>query len=89
MESPQIDLEVQTESEILLYPNPASRLVQIAGASDLDVVSIEIYDSMGRLMKRTMNDTSLDVSFLNEGVYALKLDTSNGIVSKLLYVTKK
>jgi hypothetical protein len=89
MESPHIDEAVRIDSDILLYPNPASRVVQIAGAADLIVLSVEIYDSMGRLQKRILNDSSVDVSTLNEGVYAVNIMTPNGIVSESLYVTKK
>jgi hypothetical protein len=89
MESPQAEIDVQSNSDILLYPNPASNFVQIAGTSDLRVLRVEIYDSMGRMRKYVMNDTSVEVTNLNEGVYAVKIITANGIVSRSLYVTKK
>ncbi len=89
MESPEVEIGAQSDTEILLYPNPTSHIFQIAGASDLKVLSIEIYDSMGRLQNRTFGETSLNVSLLDEGVYAVKIITPTGIVSKSLYVTKK
>ena len=89
MESPQADVDAQGDTDVLVYPNPASSIFQIAGASDLSVLRVEIYDSMGRLLKRVINDTSVDVSDLNEGVYTVKIITPNGFVSKSLFVTKK
>lgn len=89
MESPQLERESQNESDVVLYPNPANRIIQIAGGSDLDVLAVEIYDAMGRIQKRDANSTSVDVTSLSEGVYSVRIITTTGIVAKSLYVTKK
>jgi lysyl endopeptidase len=89
MESPQAEVQLENESDLFLYPNPASHVVQIAGNSDLNVLAMEVYDAMGRLHMNLPNTSMLDVSSLNEGVYAVKIITPKGIVSKSLHVTKK
>lgn len=89
MESPQVEIELESQADLLLYPNPASHAVRVAGDSDLKVLSIEVYDAMGRLQMLHGNESSFDVSFLNEGVYAVKVITQKGIFSKSLFVTKK
>jgi len=89
MESPQVDADTQQESDMLMYPNPATSEVQFACSPDISVLAVEIYDALGRLQLRAFNTTSIDVSLLNEGIFSVKIIASNKVVSKSLYVTKK
>lgn len=89
METPQSEFELESTMEVVLFPNPAENVVQVAGYSDLKVLSLEFYDSMGRLQMRVDNAFSADVSSLTEGVYAVRIVTESGTVSKSLHITKK
>ncbi len=71
---------------IILFPNPASAIITIAGKTfDLDG-KLEIFDITGRLIKQfTTNHTdslTVDVSGLKAGNYLLRLTIDNGIITK-------
>ena len=89
MESPQVEFQAENRTDLLLYPNPASHLVTLACEPDLNILALEVYDSVGRMQMRVLNSTSADVSSLNEGVYTVKIITQKGILSRSLFVTKK
>jgi hypothetical protein len=63
--------------------------VTLACEPDLNILALEVYDSVGRMQMRVLNSTSADISSLNEGVYAVKIITQKGILSRSLFVTKK
>ena len=68
------------ESTVSIYPNPVRDILNIK--SDNTIESLELYDALGRLVvrKNTVSDNiSIDVSNLNNGIYILKLHTTNGI----------
>jgi hypothetical protein len=89
MESPQAEFQPENRTDLLLYPNPSSHLVTLACEPDLNILALEVYDSVGRMQMRVLNSTSADVSSLNEGVYTVKIITQKGILSRSLFVTKK
>ena len=65
-----------------IYPNPVEN--QLTIESDVKIETINIYDTYGRLM--STNDgqqTTVNVSDLNSGVYFVRIMTDNGEVSKL------
>ncbi len=83
-------IEVTEETDdLLVYPNPASEFVLLAGGPDLKVYSVCIYNSTGRMEQCLSGQSKIDVSTLNEGVYTIRAITSAGAVSKTLMVTKK
>ncbi|MGB4654279.1 MAG: T9SS type A sorting domain-containing protein [Bacteroidales bacterium] len=67
--------------EIKIYPNPANEVLCII-ADDNQINSIEIYDIYGRLVlnktKLAATKSTVDVSYLTNGVYVLLLDTTKG-----------
>lgn len=95
-----IDLNVgMAEHTILnkdfnIYPNPASESVTMNFVMDrTDVVVIEIYDMMGKLVETFSNKSAmganqltLDVSHLNSGVYFVNAVAGEQRISKKLVV---
>jgi hypothetical protein len=77
------------ENELVVFPNPAAERIQVAGLDVSEIASLEVYDATGRIMIRTQNTQTIDVSALNDGVYALRVISSRGILSKSLLVSKK
>jgi N-acetylneuraminic acid mutarotase len=72
---------LKSESELSIYPNPASDFVFISGLKkSANSQNLEIYDSKGNLVKtlelrnQYSGQTKLDLSSLREGVYYLKVD---------------
>lgn len=78
---------VPSNNAVYLYPNPASNLVTLKGINTKDY-TISIYDVLGKQHPFTnksdaqSNKTILDVSFLESGIYLVKVsghNTSNTI----------
>ncbi|NPA35661.1 MAG: T9SS type A sorting domain-containing protein [Chlorobi bacterium] len=63
--------------DIRLYPNPVSEGIFIN--SDLNIAHYTIYDIAGNvLLQGVCNKNKIDVSFLNTGIYIVKLQTDKG-----------
>jgi|GEM_PF-5229043 len=73
--------ENKNTPEFLVYPNPASNLIQISSSSlDVSNKSVEIYDSTGRLVLNSIlasELTQISIENLNRGIYTLKIIDQN------------
>lgn len=72
-------------TEIQLYPNPASGIVKITGAS---VQRVEIFDLAGKLVQTTeMNATNeVNIESLRSGVYQMIILSKEGLFNSKLVV---
>jgi ELWxxDGT repeat protein len=70
-------------SEIKVYPNPASNSLNIYPGTD-DLVGIEIMTSKGVMLQQFSNTgaSSIDLSSYTSGMYLIKMSTASGIVIK-------
>ena len=75
----------------LLYPNPATDLVQISSnINSSNIESIVIFDVLGKVVKKVeavnSNQTNINVSELSSGVYMVEVATDNKVkqVKKLV-----
>ena len=59
---------------IMVYPNPSNGLINIV--YEEDVVSVDVIDLSGRIVA-SVTSKSFDVSYLNSGLYLLKINTLN------------
>jgi hypothetical protein len=62
---------------VSVYPNPSTGRLQIKADS---VVSVELVDVLGKVVftsKNVNNDTILDLSSLNKGIYLAKITGEN------------
>jgi len=72
---------------ILLYPNPTANQLMISNSQNLELVSLDIYDISGRLIK-TVNledmgtEKSVDVSQLASAPYMLIIQGKEGLLTK-------
>lgn len=72
--------EMNKESTIIVYPNPASDFVKINNPSAEKIESITIGDLTGRTIKYVDSKSStIDVQSLPSGVYLLKIKTDKGM----------
>ena len=85
--------QLETHQKLLLYPNPVSEELNIVGMDPLvnSLVSLQILDIQGRLVfqdDHQINDPklSLNVSFLNQGLYFINLSFKNGESSSLKFL---
>ena len=81
-------LSVPTQSALSyqVYPNPFTNTLQIN--SNRSMLEMTVYDLIGKKIwqKTSNNNTSetIDLSSLNQGVYLLKIKTTNGIITHKL-----
>ena len=70
------------EKNIHLYPNPSSHLIQIETLESLEIIEINLYNTLGVNQKIKLSDETIDLSYLNNGIYILIIKTSEGIQTK-------
>jgi hypothetical protein len=71
------------ETDLLVYPNPASSNVFI---SSNDLKQIEVYNMTGELVKVEFNTNRMEVSNLPNGLYVFRLTTSHGKTNKTVLI---
>ncbi len=77
--SSPLSLVDNSNSKIVLYPNPASDIISISNIEMLDVKEISIISTLGKVVKKVkLQNSSFTVSDLSEGLYILLLETSEG-----------
>jgi len=64
------------ESELIIYPNPVKRTINITGGSKMNRVILMHYD--GRIVRDTTNVDQLSIRDLSNGIYLLKIIKSIG-----------
>ncbi len=72
-------------TQINIFPNPASTVLHVENLSQLAIEKMELYNNLGQIILRVEGFHS-DVSLKNilPGVYTFKIKTSNGIIVKAL-----
>ena len=76
------DISLENNS-ITLYPNPTNSEINIESENIIN--SIDIFNSFGqKVYMETINskEKSIGVSYLNNGVYVIVLNTDNGLIHK-------
>jgi len=74
----------KTNTEISIYPNPAKDYIQI-NTDNLNIETCEILDINGKTIKhQTINASKfkIEIADLPKGIYFLKFNTNNGIITK-------
>nr|WP_322623310.1 ELWxxDGT repeat protein [uncultured Flavobacterium sp.] len=75
------------KNDIVLYPNPSKEWVNIYSSSSSIIYSLEIFDLTGKQLATTIiNNTGykLATTFLPNGIYLIKVMSSNGIITRKL-----
>ena len=71
--------EVQLSSELSIYPNPVEDRLFFNSAQNIDRYEISTIDGKV-LMSSSVTDTNINVSNLNEGLYILRLHTTEDLI---------
>lgn len=82
--------EKNNENEILICPNPSSGKLQVSSPK-LQIQKVEVYDCLGGMVYSAIqqyNNTTIDVAFLNSGIYYCLLKTENSTFRKKLVITR-
>ena len=67
------DIASEDVPEILVYPNPASDIVHIQG---VDANEIQVFNTLGQLVKTVCGTNEINVSDLPEGHYLLRITSA-------------
>ncbi|MFK5891083.1 MAG: T9SS type A sorting domain-containing protein [Flavobacteriaceae bacterium] len=75
--------KTETQFDFSLYPNPTIDVVKLQYKSNLNIIAIRLFNSLGSLVKEfKASQTELDMSKLPTGLYILKLKTDKGNISE-------
>ena len=74
--------EVRDRSASSVYPNPATDSFEIGNSSD--VLSVAMYDALGKMVKKYGNQEKYDVSDLGSGVYRVVIKRNSGTETKTI-----
>jgi uncharacterized repeat protein (TIGR01451 family) len=74
--------DVYNKNEIVLYPNPISSILNIEGLDGLKNYEIIIYNTLGEVVFKGVNNKEVNFSNLPQGLYSLKLKSGEMIVVK-------
>ena len=72
-------IEESDNLDISIFPNPASTILNIQSNIPVD---IEMYNTNGELLLEKKNAKLIDLSGLSDGVYMVKLFTTEGILTR-------
>lgn len=74
----------EVDPNIDIYPNPANNEIKVICTGETE---IEIFSITGELVKtqnQVINNTTIDISDLNSGIYLVKIKSGNSVVTKKL-----
>ena len=71
------ELELST---IKVFPNPTTDVVNISSQEAID--KVEFYSVLGKKVKTSLNNNSIDISTLNSGIYFLQLHSGEKSITK-------
>jgi hypothetical protein len=76
-----IIIETLLDKKISTYPNPVSEKLMIKIEASVSLISTKVYSTLGNLLFETL-EKNIDFSNLSSGVYFLKIETNQGIITK-------
>lgn len=68
--------DVNNEIAISIYPNPTKGFVNVE--SDKEIKSLQLISMEGKVIKKNLNASKIDLNGLPNGIYFLKVELSNG-----------
>ncbi|MEZ4721709.1 MAG: T9SS type A sorting domain-containing protein [Flavobacteriales bacterium] len=88
MTTTTVGVEEVSTSGVVVYPNPATSVLNISGVEGLPTV-VKLFDMQGRLVQSsTVNNTSVSVEHLDAGVYTVSIENAEVSVSQKLTIVK-
>ncbi|WP_312992518.1 S8 family peptidase [Chryseobacterium flavum] len=68
-----LNISESIKKEIVsLYPNPARKILTVS-SSDSEIKALEVYDTLGRLIRKNSMQASMNVEDFAKGIYYLKI----------------
>lgn len=72
----------QLLSEVLIYPNPASDVINISVPGSVEISNARLFDILGKNTGVTISNGTMNIGALAKGVYMLSLETTAGTLTK-------
>jgi hypothetical protein len=69
-------------SQVAVYPNPTSDVLNIQTPANVDVTSVVLFDILGKKVNADYNNSAINMTSLSQGVYILKVETSAGTLTQ-------
>ena len=70
------------DSQISIFPNPASNIINIRSANDVTVDSVVMFDVLGKTINVNYTNGQVDISTLSRGVYIVNVNTNRGTLTQ-------
>ena len=80
--SPELGVGNNELSQVSIFPNPASDVLNIKTPATVEVNSVAIYDVLGKRSNVSLANGQINVANLAKGVYILSLETSAGTLTE-------
>lgn len=87
-----LSIEERSLDKFIISPNPTTGIVNIRNTSNEHMNKIQVYDLNGKKMmdvelsQNNLSESQLDISFLNSGIYLIKISNDRQSVIKKLVV---
>ncbi len=72
---------IDAQTEISVYPNPATDYLTISSSDCYTINNVVIYDCQGRKVMSS-NNPQINVSGLNDGIYIVEIQTNRGVIKR-------
>ncbi len=79
---PVLGVDNQILSQVSVYPNPASDVLNVKTPAGVSVNSVAVYDVLGKRSNVSLVNGQINIANLAKGVYILSLDTSAGTLTE-------
>lgn len=76
--------DLELEQSFIVYPNPAENQINIEKPEGLVISNIQIFDVLGKLVKESDFQNTVDIKSLSSGIHFIKFRTNIGTVHKRL-----
>jgi hypothetical protein len=79
---------METDSNLIIYPNPTNSIVNFP--KDKFISSAEVYDNLGKKVKsfNAISDNKINLSNLDDGIYLIIFSSENGSISRKIILKK-
>ncbi|MDH6253272.1 serine protease AprX [Chryseobacterium sp. H1D6B] len=67
--------ELVKKDKIAVFPNPVKNILNVA--SESDILTLEVYDNLGRLVRKSNNQKTIKVEDFAKGTYYLKIQAKD------------
>jgi serine protease AprX len=77
-----LSIDLDSENELSIYPNPVQQKLYIVFTEDIENISLKLYNILGKLViNKTIykNKPSVNLESLSSGIYIVKLQVNNKI----------